>query len=139
MYSTIHSPAAIGGLSLARRVVCALTGAFALTFASGCALLSDNLEKAASGAGKLVKSYCENVTIPEVRQQIRDAVNAKAAPHKIEVICADELPAAAPAAPDPNAALIAPLDAFQPDAAAALAWNWRAWLDRLPIIIIERE
>lgn len=56
---------------------------------SGCALFADNVDKVADGAGKLVKFYCENVTIPEVREEIRAAVNAKASPHSVAVECAN--------------------------------------------------
>lgn len=139
MFSISHSPTArtvrTGAMT---RVVCALTLAFAATFASGCALLSDSLEKAAKAGGKVVKEYCENVTLPEVRDQIRDAVNAKAAPHKVEVTCADETPAPAPAPPTGS---------VLPTPAETVAWKWSDfapsivihWLDRAPIIIIEKS
>jgi len=79
---TCHTP-------LARNTVTILAAVFAMTSLAGCALLSSDLEKAAKSAGKVVKSYCENVTVPEVRQQIQDAINAKAAPHSVAVTCAD--------------------------------------------------
>lgn len=98
MYSIIHSQAANIAINAGiRRVASVLALAYAMTFASGCALLSDNLERAAKAAGKIVVSYCENVTVQEVREEIAAAVNAKAAPHKVEITCADEI--AAPAAP----------------------------------------
>lgn len=56
---------------------------------SGCQLLAPQLDQAADAAGKLVKFYCDNVTSPEVRQQFREAVNAKAAPHAVNVTCAN--------------------------------------------------
>ena len=59
-------------------------------FASGCSLLSENLDKAAKSAGKVVTYYCENITIPEIREEVRAAVNKHAAPHAVAIKCADE-------------------------------------------------
>ena len=92
MYSTTHSPIARNGKRAILGAARATMLVTALAFASGCALLSDSLEKAAKAGGKIVKEYCENVTVQEVRDQIRDAVNAKAAPHSVSVTCADEAP-----------------------------------------------
>lgn len=58
------------------------------TCLSGCQLLGDPLEKAAGAGGKLVKYYCANVTIPEVREKIRERVNYHAAPDSVAVTCA---------------------------------------------------
>lgn len=92
MYSTTRSVDANGSTrSPVARTVGALAVACALIFASGCALLSTNLEKAAKAAGKTVTAYCENVTVQEVRDEIAAAVNAKAAPHKVKITCADEV------------------------------------------------
>lgn len=55
---------------------------------TGCSLLSPQIDKAAKGAGKLVTFYCENVTLPEVREELRAKVNAAAAPNSVEVKCA---------------------------------------------------
>lgn len=54
--------------------------------ASGCTLFAGELDKAADGAGRLVKFYCENVTVPEIREEFRLAVNAQ--PHSVSVQCA---------------------------------------------------
>jgi hypothetical protein len=56
---------------------------------SGCALFPKESEQAAKAAAKLVTSYCENTT-PDIRASMRDAVNAKAAPHGIVVHCDGE-------------------------------------------------
>lgn len=56
---------------------------------SGCSILSPQIDKAAKGAGKLVTFYCDNVTIPEIRAELRDKVNAAAAPNSVEVKCAN--------------------------------------------------
>lgn len=63
--------------------------ALALTFAAGCSLLSENLDKAAKGAGKVVTYYCENITIPEIREEVRAAVNKHAAPHAVAIECSE--------------------------------------------------
>lgn len=60
---------------------------------SGCSILGDATDKAAKAAGKLVSGYCENVTIPEIREEIRAKVNAHAAPHAVMVQCANGGPA----------------------------------------------
>lgn len=60
---------------------------------SGCSILGDPLEKAAEGGGKLVTFYCNNVTIPEVREKIRERVNAHAAPNSVAVTCVNGGPA----------------------------------------------
>lgn len=54
----------------------------------GCALFSRELDQAAAGAGRLVTFYCQNITDPSIREQLRAAVNAKAAPHSVSVTCA---------------------------------------------------
>lgn len=59
------------------------------TGAAGCALFPKESEQAAKAAAKLVTSYCENTT-PDIRASMRDAVNAKAAPHGIVVHCDGE-------------------------------------------------
>jgi hypothetical protein len=56
--------------------------------ASGCSLLGDNLDKVAKGAGEAVTFYCENVTLPEVREELRAAVNRHAAPNSLTIECA---------------------------------------------------
>jgi hypothetical protein len=68
-----------------------------LPFVTGCAILGDPAEKAASAGGKLVKYYCANVTVPEVREKIRERVNYHAAPDAIAVTCADGNAPATPA------------------------------------------
>lgn len=112
-----------------------LAAAFALTSLNGCALLSGNLERAAKGAGKVVTYYCENITVPEIRDEVRAAVNKYAAPHSVAITCVDggpTLESTAPVAPvDPDAML---LDAVAPK---FTAWNWRDFFSK-PIIIIER-
>lgn len=55
---------------------------------SGCSLLGDNLDKVAKGAGEAVTFYCENVTLPEVREEMRAAVNRHAAPNSLTIECA---------------------------------------------------
>lgn len=68
---------------------CALVTYTVLLLAtSGCALFSDELDRAAEGAGKLVTFYCENVKDDSIREQFRTAVNAHAAPHSVTVECA---------------------------------------------------
>lgn len=90
MFSITRSASANGSTGVAiRRAAVALTVACAAMFASGCGLLSSSLERAAKGAGKVVTYYCENVTIPEIREQVRAAVNQHAAPHSVAVECAD--------------------------------------------------
>lgn len=89
MYSIMLSRIASIAPTLIRASVFALAGAFALSSVSGCALLSDQLDTAAKGAGKLVTYYCENVTLPEAREEIRAAVNTHAQPHSIAVECAE--------------------------------------------------
>lgn len=66
-----------------------LLAASLLPLTTGCSILGDQLDKAAKGAGKLVSFYCENVTIPEVRDELRAAVNAHAAPNSVQVTCAN--------------------------------------------------
>lgn len=121
--------------------------ALALASVSGCALFSDQLDRAAKGAGKVVKQYCENVTIPEVREEIRAAVNKHAAPHSVAVECVDggpilktgegeaveSLPAVAPPAntddgSGPVAKKSTPVIIFE---------KWFGWLN--PVIIFEQE
>lgn len=58
-----------------------------LLLTSGCALLGNEMNQAAKGAGKLVTYYCENVTDPTLREQFRAAVNQHAAPHSVRVSC----------------------------------------------------
>lgn len=59
---------------------------------NGCALFSDQLETAAKGGAKLINFYCDNVSLPEVRQEIRERVNHYAAPNSIVVTCAKDGP-----------------------------------------------
>lgn len=67
---------------------CAVITIGVLLCATGCGLLGGKeLDRAAEGAGKLVTFYCENVTIPEIREQFRAAVNQHAAPHSVSVQC----------------------------------------------------
>lgn len=75
--------------SATRRAVSVLTLALAATFASGCSLLSDNLDKAAKGAGKVVSEYCANITVEEVRAEVAAAINKHAAPNSVTITCAD--------------------------------------------------
>ncbi len=56
---------------------------------SGCSILGPQIDKAAAGAGKLVTFYCNNVTIPDIRDQLREKVNAAAAPNSVTVTCAN--------------------------------------------------
>jgi len=90
MYSILHSPTASIARLANRAAARALIVAFALPLAAGCSLLSDNLDRAAKGAGKVVKTYCENVTIPEIREEVRAAVNKHAAPHSVAIECVDK-------------------------------------------------
>jgi hypothetical protein len=55
---------------------------------TGCQVLAPQIDKAAKAAGKAVTFYCENVTIPEIRAEFREKVNAAASPNSIEVTCA---------------------------------------------------
>lgn len=89
MYSNSLSSIARIGRCATALLARAAAVAFVAISASGCALLSDQLDKAAAGAGKVVKQYCENVTIPEVREEVRAAVNKYAAPHSVSIECAD--------------------------------------------------
>lgn len=70
-----------------------LIAAALVAVSSGCALLEDSLDDVAKGAGKAVVFYCENVTIPEVREELRAAVNAYAAPNIVTIECASGGPA----------------------------------------------
>ena len=105
-------------------------GVIALASVSGCAILSGELDRAAKGAGKVVKQYCENVTVPEVREQVRAAVNKYAAPHSVAIECVDKsapvlksddpesvAPGAPPASDDPSAANfnVRPIIIFEPE------------------------
>lgn len=65
-----------------------LISVIASVCASGCTLFAGELDKAADGAGRLVRFYCENVTVPEIREEFRLAVNAHAQPHSVSVQCA---------------------------------------------------
>lgn len=65
----------------------------AIFLATGCSILSPQLDKAAKAAGKAVTFYCENVTVPEIREEFRDKVNLHAAPNSIVVNCASGGPA----------------------------------------------
>lgn len=85
-----------------QKIFMALTYAvLLLATSSGCSLLTNQLDDAAKGAGKLVTFYCENVTVPEIREEFRAAVNSHAAPHSVSVACAQGGPVlrTAPAAP----------------------------------------
>lgn len=84
-----RTPARIAHTSAIRAVALMAVAVFAMTSGAGCALLSDNLNRAAKGAGKVVHLYCENVTVPEIREEIRIAVNQHAAPHSVAVSCVD--------------------------------------------------
>lgn len=134
MYSTSRFPSANSARSGAvTRVASALAAVCALTFASGCSLLSDNLDRAAKGVGRVVVYYCENITVPEIREEVRAAVNKHSAPHSVAVTCADGGPALNSAdAPAPTPEATAPAE--QP-----VAWNFGAWLDRLPIFFVEKQ
>lgn len=92
-YTTLSSIANSARNGAAMRVASALAVAFALVSASGCGLLSENLDRAAKGVGKVVTYYCENVTVPEIREEVRAAVNKHSAPHSVAVTCADGGPA----------------------------------------------
>jgi hypothetical protein len=59
-----------------------------VVLATGCGVLAPQIDKAAKGAGKLVTFYCDNVTLPEVRDELRAKVNEYAAPNSIAVTCA---------------------------------------------------
>jgi len=89
----LKTPARAGLTSALRAAAVMAAAAFAMTSTAGCSLLSSNLERAAKGAGKVVHLYCENITIPEIREQIRTAVNQHAAPHSVAVNCVDGGPA----------------------------------------------
>jgi hypothetical protein len=89
MYSIIRFPTANIARTASRTVARALALVCALGFASGCSLLSENLDRAAKGVGKVVTYYCENVTVPEIREEVRAAVNKHSAPHSVAVTCAD--------------------------------------------------
>ncbi len=58
-----------------------------------CSLLSPQIDKAAKAAGKAVTFYCENVTVPQIREEFRVKVNEHAAPNSIQVDCASGGPA----------------------------------------------
>lgn len=73
--------------------------AFALLVSSGCTLLGEVSEKAAQRIGKGVQVYCEE-TIPDVRETFREKVNAHAAPHSVQVTCADDTVLTTEAAPE---------------------------------------
>lgn len=103
MYSISRSGIAnIVRAALTTRVASVLAVVFALPFVGGCSLLSDQVERAAKGAGKVVTYYCENVTVPEIREEVRAKVNKHAAPHSVAVTCADGGPTLDTAAPAPE-------------------------------------
>ncbi len=58
-----------------------------ILLATGCEVLSPQIDKAAKGAGKLVTFYCDNVTSTEIREEFRAKVNAAAAPNSVAVTC----------------------------------------------------
>jgi len=58
----------------------------------GCALLGESAEDVGKAAGDAVHFYCDNVTIPEVRDEIRGYVNRYAAPNSVAITCADATP-----------------------------------------------
>jgi len=60
-----------------------------LLLATGCQVLAPQIDKAAAGAGKLVTFYCDNITVPEIRDEFRAKVNAAAAPNSVQVTCAN--------------------------------------------------
>ncbi|MGE0294721.1 MAG: hypothetical protein AB7P97_20410 [Hyphomonadaceae bacterium] len=127
MYSITHSRIANTARLAIRGAARATAIAVALTFASGCSLLSDNLDRAAKGVGKVVVYYCENITVPEIREEVRAAVNKHSAPHTVAVTCADggpTLESTAPAAPEATG--------------TPTAWNLFDYL-RLPIFWVERS
>lgn len=61
--------------------------------ASGCSIFSENADKVAKAGGRLVTFYCDNITVPEIREEIRAKVNAYAAPNAVAVTCANGGPA----------------------------------------------
>lgn len=65
----------------------------ALVSLSGCTLFGENVEDVGKAAGEVVTFYCENVNIPEVREQIRATVNKYAAPNSVAVTCVNAAPA----------------------------------------------
>lgn len=68
---------------------------------NGCSLFGGQLDKAAEGAGKLVTFYCENVTDDTTREEFRTAVNAKASPHSVTVMCVNGVAPLISDAPSP--------------------------------------
>lgn len=80
--------------------------AVAMMLTTGCTLFGSQLDKAAEGAGKLVTFYCENVTVPEIRDEFRAAVNQHSAPHAVSVQCAQ---GGAPLVVTPDNATPAPI------------------------------
>lgn len=56
---------------------------------TGCALLGESAEDVGKAAGDVVHFYCDNVSIPEVRDEIRGYVNRYATPHSVAINCAD--------------------------------------------------
>jgi hypothetical protein len=60
--------------------------------ASGCTLFQENAEDIGKAAGEVVKAYCDNVTIPEVRDEIRAFINKYAEPNSVSVTCASPVP-----------------------------------------------
>jgi hypothetical protein len=60
----------------------------ALLIMTGCQILSPQIDKAAKAAGKMVTFYCDNVTVPEIREEFRAKVNAAASPNSVQVQCA---------------------------------------------------
>lgn len=58
-----------------------------------CSILAPQSDKLAKNAGKLVTFYCKNVTNPQMREEIRAAVNKYASPNSIVVTCSDGSPA----------------------------------------------
>ena len=71
------------------RIVTNAGAMLAMASTTGCSLLSENAETVGKAAGDAVHFYCDNVAIPEVRDEIRATVNRYAAPHSIAVTCAD--------------------------------------------------
>lgn len=72
---------------------------FSVLVLNGCTLLGEVSEKAAQRIGKGVTVYCEE-TIPDVRETFREKVNAHAAPHSVQVTCADDTVLTTEAAPE---------------------------------------
>lgn len=60
--------------------------AVALAAFGGCAVLEDQIDRAAGAAARAVEAYCANFT-PDQRAEFGNRVRERASPHDVRVTC----------------------------------------------------